>query len=717
MDPSRIAEMLSSELSLRSNQVRAALELLSDGATIPFIARYRKERTGSMDEVTLQTVRDRSKTIAELSRRREAIISSLNERKLLTPQLHSSLLSAETLSELEDRYLPFRPKRKTRASTARESGLEPPAIALLSHAALDPGEAVRGLYGPGTSVEDIEAALDGVRDIVAELISEHAAVRGELRDLFRRCAILQSRRARGADPENDAVRTYSDYFEWAEPISRAPSHRVLALLRGAREKALSVHALPHEADALDTIWRIFVIGEGRSGPNRDRRALLEDAVRDAYRRLLAPSLEKELIDLLRETAERVAASVFAANVRDLLMEAPLGRKAVLAVDPGFRTGCKVACLSDHGEFLHYETIFPLEPQRKTSEAKDRIEALLAQYGAAVIAVGNGTGGREAESFLREITAGAIPVIMVDESGASVYSASPAAREEFPDLDVTVRGAISIGRRLMDPLAELVKIDPASIGVGQYQHDVDETLMRQSLDDTVRTCVAAVGVDPNLSGPALLQYVPGLSPAAAKKITDFRRKKGPFRSRAALSAVPGIGPRTMEQAAGFLRVYESENPLDASAVHPERYDLVSRIATDLNRPVEDLIGNSDVRSLIDRDRYVSGEVGIPTMEDIIRELAQPGRDPRPAFDVFAFSETVHTIEDLKPGLVLSGRVTNVTNFGAFVDIGVHRDGLIHISRLSDSFVKDPHEVVRVHQVVTVSVVDVDQKRKRINLALE
>jgi uncharacterized protein len=712
------AETLATEMGLSPARVLDALRLLEQGATIPFIARYRKEQTGAMDEVRLAAIRDRHGELEALERRRSAILQSLAERDLLTAEFDAKIRDARTAGELEDLYLPYRPKRRTRATMAREKGLEPLAKWLLESDDLRPSREAERFVRPGGVPGTVQEALAGACDIVAEWISEDVRLRGSLRRLFAGRALLRSARSparatRGKTDtaREDRVQVYRDYFQWEESAKRAPSHRVLALLRGEREGHLVVHALPPEEEALDPVRRAYARGRD------ERRDLLEATCTDAYRRLLAPSLENELKGELKQRADRAAAEVFAANLRELLLAPPLGQRPIMAVDPGFRTGCKVVCLDAQGTLLHHETLYPLEPRRETARAAERIRAMVAAHKSEVIAVGNGTGGREAMSFLRGMDdLRGLPVVMVNEAGASVYSASEAAREEFADKDVTVRGAVSIGRRLADPLSELVKIEPQAIGVGQYQHDVDQKLLQQKLADTVTSCVNLVGVELNTASSHLLRFVSGLGGAAARAIVRHRSAHGPFRGRSQLLAVSGIGERTYQQAAGFLRIRGAENPLDSSAVHPERYPLVERMAADLGVSVNDLVGNRELVGRIKLDRYAGTQVGPETLEDIRRELLQPGRDPRPPYQEFAYSETVHGIEDLEVGMKLPGVVTNVTAFGAFVDIGVHRDGLIHISRLAGRYVRDPAEVVRVGQTVTATVVEVDRERGRIGLSL-
>ncbi len=721
------------ELALESRHVAGAAALFEEGAGVPFIARYRKERTGNMDEETLVRLRDRMQELVQVDTRRAAILDSLRERDLLTPELEQRLADARTRATLEDIYLPYRPKRKTRASQARERGLEPLARLILEGERIDPAKEALHYVDVNGPVPDIDAALAGARDIIAEWISEDPALRAELRELFAAKAQLTSRRAPkkrgttvasvggdGAAAGRDGgghEQVYRDYFDWSEDAARAPSHRVLAMFRGEREGVLTVHVLPPEERALHLLERRYA-GPGRgSTASRAQAEQLQPAREDSWKRLLAPSLENEAKGRLKQAADETAAAVFAGNIRELLLAAPLGSRPVLAVDPGFRTGCKVVCLDARGELLHHEAIYPLEPQNKREQAADRVRSLVREHGIEVIAVGNGTGGREATSFLQEVAAPpGISVISVNEAGASVYSASTVAREEFPNQDVTVRGAVSIGRRLMDPLSELVKIDPKSIGVGQYQHDVDQKLLESRLTDTVVSCVNAVGVELNTASAHLLRYVSGITPKIAKAIVAHRAARGGFTSRAELQQVKGLGEKTFEQAAGFLRVRGGEHPLDGSGVHPERYPLVETMALDSGVKVGELVGNEAVIVSIDPKRYMSADTALETLQDILDELRHPGRDPRPAFEEFAFSEEVHEIGDLRPGMKLPGIVTNVTNFGAFVDIGVHRDGLIHVSKLADRFVSDPREVVRVNQQLTVTVVEVDTERKRIGLSL-
>lgn len=703
------APEIAKELSVGEHQAAAVLSLLEDGATVPFIARYRKEATGGLDEVKIISIRDRAAQLEELSKRREAILKSLTEQEKLTPELDRAVRDAKTLSALEDLYLPYRPKRRTRAVIAKEKGLEPLADLLAAGATDDPEAAAAPFVNAENGVANAEEALSGARDIIAERMSEDAAARDEIRKLFRAHAFISSKA--GKKKDGDAAK-YADYASWSESAREAPSHRVLAMLRGEREGYLSVHARPDDERAVGLLERRFV-----KGP-RATAAQLGLAVRDGYDRLLAPSMENELLQELRSRAETEAIRVFAENLRELLLAPPLGRKAVLAVDPGLRTGCKVVCLDRQGKLLEHTAVFPLEPHRREREAAAEIKKLVKKHDIEAIAVGNGTGGREAIAFLKSLDLGGpVPVIMVNESGASVYSASETARKEFPEHDVTVRGAVSIGRRLMDPLSELVKIDPKSIGVGQYQHDVDQKALKAALDDVVVSCVNAVGVELNTASAELLRYVSGLSERLARTIVEYRNANGPFGNRNELLAVSGMGPKTFEQAAGFLRIRDGDNPLDASAVHPESYRIVERMANDLSVPLSGLIGNRDLVSKIRLAAYVGGQAGLPTLTDIAAELAKPGRDPREPFERFEYAESVHTIGDLAAGMTLPGIVTNVTNFGAFVDIGVHQDGLVHISELADRYVTDAREVVRVNQKVTVTVLAVDTDRKRISLSMK
>ena len=708
-DQQTVASRVARELGEAAERVAAVARLLDEGATIPFIARYRKERTGGLDEERLRKISAAIERIVELDRRRSSMIESLAERDVLTADLRRALERASSLAELEDVYLPYRPKRVTRASRARERGLEPLADEIVSDERSAPTAAAKRFVSPENGVASVADALAGASDIIAERVSEDAGTRGQLRDLFARASVIESSRSRSKRDDREAE-TYRDYFSWSERASRARSHRILAMLRGERQGYLVVHVSPAERDALDLVRRRWVRGAG------ERAAFLDAAALDAYRRLVLPSLEKEQKNELFRSASEAAADVFSANLRDLLLAPALGEKRVLAMDPGFRTGCKVVCLDERGSLLHDDVIYPLEPKSRTAEAERLVLSLLERYGAHVIAVGNGTGGRETISFLSSVEADLPPVVPVNEAGASVYSASPAAREEFPDHDVTVRGAVSIGRRLMDPLAELVKIDPRSIGVGQYQHDVDPKLLEQRLEATVESCVNRVGADLNTASWHLLRRISGVSERVARSIVAWREEHGGFHARRQLLDVPGIGAKAFEQAAGFLRVRDGREPLDATAIHPERYETVRAMAREADCDVSDLIGDAARIGTIDLHRHLTDEVGMPTLEDIAAELARPGRDPRDPFSVVEFSDEVQSIEDLSVGMRLSGVVTNVTDFGAFVDLGVHRDGLVHVSRLARHFVRNPHEVVSVGQGVEVTVTEIDLDRGRISLSM-
>jgi uncharacterized protein len=714
-NPIHVAK-IAQELKLQSNQVRAVRAFLADGATVPFIARYRKEATGSLDEVQIATIRDRIEQLEELDQRREAIIKSLEERNLLTDELRKKLVAAETLTSLEDIYLPFRPKKRTRATIAREKGLEPLADFIFqnqSSTAADPfSEAQRFVVEADDqekAVPTVEDALAGARDILAERMNDDENARAKMRELFHTKGILSSKVLAGKEEEGAK---FKDYFDWKEPAAKAPSHRILAIRRGESEGFLNFRIQPPEEEGLGIMESLFV---------RVKSACAEQvklAAHDSYKRLLRISMETEARIGLKRRADEEAIRVFSENIRELLMAAPLGRKRVLAIDPGFRTGGKVVCLDPQGKLLHHDVVYPEQGARHATEAATKIRTYCERFGIEAIAIGNGTGGRETEQFIRDLgLPKTVVLVMVNESGASVYSASEVARQEFPDQDVTVRGAVSIGRRLMDPLAELVKIDPKSIGVGQYQHDVDQRALKRSLDDVVMSCVNNVGVELNTASPQILAYVSGLSAQLAENIVMYRNANGPFLDRQQLLKVPRLGPKTFQQAAGFLRIRDGRQPLDGSAVHPESYSIVDRMAADRGCTVRDLMRDDGLRKGIKLDPYITDAIGLPTLTDIINELAKPGRDPREQFEVFAFSEGVSKLEDLKPGLKLPGIVTNVTAFGAFVDIGVHQDGLVHISQLSDSFVKNPGDVVKVHQKVQVTVLEVDLARKRIALSMK
>ncbi len=701
---------VATELLLSPRQVEAAAALLDDGATVPFISRYRKERTGSLDEVAIAAIRDRLEQLRQLGDRRAAILASLTERELLTDDLKTAIDAAETMAELEDLYLPYRPKRRTRAMIARERGLEPLAEALLAQdSSTDPSAVALGFVDPEQGVDDIDAALAGARDILAETINESAEARGEIRGLFEKQAVLRTRVVKGM--EEDGA-TYRDYFEWEEPLAKAPGHRIHAILRAEREGVLRLSARPEDESAISALARRFVRGRSAAADQ------VSEAVEDGYKRLMAPSIEHEVRARLKERADEEAARVFAANLQELLMAPPLGQKRVLAIDPGYRTGCKVVCLDAQGQLLTHTVVQIAGSEHERALAGQTITDLVRTYAIEAIAIGNGTAGRETETLVRALDAArTISVVLVNESGASVYSASEIARRELPDQDVTVRGAVSIGRRLMDPLAELVKIDPKSIGVGQYQHDVDPTMLRGALDDVVEHCVNAVGVEANTASVPLLSHVSGLSAKLAENVVAHRNEHGPFRSRRELKEVPRLGPKAYEQAAGFLRIRGGDDPLDASAVHPESYEIVRRMATDLGCTVPDLMADGELRGRIDLRRYITEDVGLPTLTDILAELAKPGRDPREEFEAFSFSEDVQKIEDLAVGMRLPGIVTNVVDFGAFVDVGVHQDGLVHVSQLANRYVEHPSSVAKVGQRVTVTVIDIDVVRKRIGLSMQ
>jgi len=695
---------IASELGVRPQQVSATVALLEEGATVPFISRYRKEATGTLDEVQVAAIRDRLEQLKELDKRREAILKSIEEQGKLTPELKKAIDQAETMARLEDIYLPYKPKRKTKASVAKEKGLEPLATRIFAQHPLDIQSEASKYLDAEKEVATLEEALQGARDIIAEWVSENAAVRGNLRTLFLKEGVFASRVIAGKEVE---AAKYKDYFDWSEPIKTAPSHRVLAMRRGEKEGFLLLDALPEEGAAVAVLEREILTGGSNACVEQ-----VKIAIKDAYKRLLKPSIETEIRLQTKKKADEEAIRVFAENLRQLLLGAPLGEKVVMAIDPGFRTGCKLVCLGAQGQLLHYENIYPHEPQRQTAAAGQSIRNLVEKFAVEAIAVGNGTAGRETEAFVKSLgLSKSVQVVLVNESGASIYSASEVARNEFPDLDLTVRGAVSIGRRLMDPLAELVKIDPKSIGVGQYQHDVDQQALKNSLDDTVISAVNKVGVEVNTASKELLTYVSGLGPQLAQNIVAFRQEFGPFKSRAQLKKVPRLGDKAFEQAAGFLRIRDAKHPLDQSAVHPERYELVEQMAKDLKTSVQDLMGSEELRTKIVLQNYVSETVGIPTLKDILEELAKPGRDPRAGFEVFEFQEGVNSMADLKVGMKLPGIITNITAFGAFVDIGVHQDGLIHLSHLADRYIKDANEVVKVAQQVEVTVLEVDIARKR------
>ncbi|MCS7005897.1 MAG: RNA-binding transcriptional accessory protein [Cytophagales bacterium] len=700
---------LAQEFCLFVKHAQAIVKLLDEGATIPFIARYRKELTGSADEVLITQVRDRIAQLRELEKRKETVLKSIQEQGKLTEELRAKIEGAETISELEDIYLPYKPKRRTRATIAREKGLEPLATKIFSQEDFDLLEACLAYISEEKGVKTIEDALEGARDIVAELISENAEARRRIRHLFEKEGFFIAKLIEGKEEEGQK---YRDYFDWSEPIRSAPSHRVLAMRRAEKEGIISLECAPDQERAFEVLENLFLKRRDAIGEQ------MKKAIRDAYRRFLKPSIETEIRILTKQKADADAIRVFADNLRQLLLAPPLGERNVLAIDPGYRTGCKVVCLNAQGKLLHHDVIYPNEPQRKVVESAKIIKSLCETYQIEAIAIGNGTASRETEAFVRHIDLPKhIQIVVVNESGASVYSASEVAREEFPNEDVTVRGAVSIGRRLMDPLAELVKIDPRAIGVGQYQHDVDPIALKQSLDDVVVSCVNAVGVEVNTASKQLLTYVSGIGETLAQNIVKYRDKHGPFRSREELKKVPRLGEKAFEQAAGFLRIRNAENPLDMSAVHPESYHIVEKMAKDLQCTVKDLMTKEELRELIKLENYITETVGLPTLQDILKELAKPGRDPRKQFEVFRFAEGIEKISDLKVGMKLPGIVMNITDFGAFVDIGVHQAGLLHISQISDKKINHPSEVLKVQQKVEVTVIDVDLKRNRISLSLK
>ena len=701
---------IASELKIKTEQVINTVSLLEGGATVPFISRYRKEMTGSLDEVAITAIRDRLEQLKELDKRRDAILRTIEEQGNMTDELREKLLSAETMSQLEDLYLPFRPKKRTRATIAREKGLEPLAKIIMAQREEDVELRAERFIDSEKGVKDVKEALAGARDIIAEWVNEHAGARNRIRNLFVREGVIQSKVVKGKELEGQ---NYLTYYEWKEPIMKAPPHRVLAMLRGESEGFLRLSVAPEKEKALGMLDDIFI----RDGAEACAEQI-ETAITDSYSRLLQPSMETEIRTVAKERADAYSIGVFAENLRQLLMAPPLGQKNVLAIDPGFRTGCKIVCLDRQGNLLHNETIYPHPPENQVRQAEKKILSLVDAYKIEAIAIGNGTAGRETERFIKSMRFKSdIIAVMVNESGASVYSASKLAREEFPEYDVTVRGAVSIGRRLMDPLAELVKIDPKSIGVGQYQHDVNQAALQKSLEDTVVSCVNKVGVEVNTASKELLSLVSGVGPALAQNIVEYRRQNGPFRSRIEFRKVPRFGEKAFEQAAGFMRIHHGDNPLDKSAVHPESYEVVHNMAESVGSDIEELMKNSELRKGIRLEKFITDEVGLPTLNDIMEELARPGRDPRKKFDVFEFAREIHSIGDLQPGMVLPGIVTNITAFGAFVDLGIHQDGLVHISQMADRFVKDPNEVVSVHQKVMVKVLEVDMDRKRIQLSMK
>ncbi|PIB35928.1 RNA-binding transcriptional accessory protein [Reichenbachiella sp. 5M10] len=701
--------IIASELNLTPSKIAAVVALLDEGATVPFISRYRKEMTGSMDEVQVGAVKERIQKLRDLDKRREAILKSIDEQGKLTPELKKKIEGADTLAVLEDIYLPYKPKRKTKATIARDKGLEPLAQVLFKQGMEDP-EAIAAQYiDEEKDVKDIEAALQGARDIIAEWTNENSEVRASLRKLFLEQGIVKSTVMKGKETEGQK---YKDYFEWDEPLKKIPSHRLLAMRRGEKEMILSLDICPEEGLAMKAIEDKVLTGQNACSEQ------VGIAIKDAYKRLLKPSMETESRVESKKKADEEAIAVFSDNLRQLLLAPALGQKNVLALDPGFRTGCKVVCLDRQGKLLQFEAIYPNQPQNRVRESSAVIKMMVEEHNIEAIAIGNGTASRETESFVRGLGLSPnIIIAMVNESGASIYSASEVARDEFPDQDVTVRGAVSIGRRMMDPLAELVKIDAKSIGVGQYQHDVDQSALKGSLDDVVGSCVNGVGVEINTASKQLLTYVSGLGPQLAENIIKHREANGPFQSRNELKKVARMGDKAFEQAAGFLRIRNGVNVLDRSAVHPERYPLVERMAADLNSSVESLVSDAGLRAKINPKNYVTEEVGLPTLEDIMKELDKPGRDPREEYEVFAFQEGVNEISDLKIGMKLPGIVTNITKFGAFVDVGVHQDGLVHVSHLSDNFVSDPSKVIKLQQQVMVTVTEINAAQKRISLSLK
>lgn len=701
--------VLAKELGIQEIQVQSTVELLDKDATVPFISRYRKEVTGSLDEVQITAIRDRISQLRELDKRRSAILKSIDEQGKLTDGLKTKIEQVKSMSELDDMYLPYKPKRKTKASIAREQGLEPLAAKILNQNVGDVEVRAMPYINDEKGVESVEEALQGSRDIIAEKISEDPEIRKSLRILFMKEGVVSSKVFK--KKENEAAK-FRDYFDWDEPIAKIPSHRLLAMRRGEAEGFLSLDIKPDEADAISIIEKAYIKGSTESSD----QVLI--AIKDAYKRLLKPSMETEVRVQSKLVADEKAIHVFAENLHQLLLSAPLGQKPVLAIDPGFRTGCKVVCLDAQGQLIDHDTIYPNVPQKQTSAAGELIKSYCEKYHIKAIAIGNGTASRETETFVNSLgLPPSIITVMVSESGASIYSASEVARKEFPDKDVTVRGSVSIGRRLMDPLAELVKLDPKSIGVGQYQHDVDQSLLKKGLDDVVMSCVNSVGVELNTASGELLSFVSGVGPQLAKNIIDYRNENGAFTSRSALKKVARFGDKAYEQAAGFLRVRESKNPLDRSAVHPEAYLVVKKMASDQACSVEELMNNSSKLQSINLEHYKTDTIGLPTLKDILDELKKPGLDPRESFEAFSFAEGVDTVSDLKVGMTLPGIVTNITNFGAFVDVGVHQDGLVHVSQMADKFVSNPADIVSVQQKVQVTVIEVDLERKRIGLSMK
>ena len=733
MEKNIFARLIAQQLNLQERAVDNTLTLLDEGCTIPFISRYRKERTGGLDEVQIAAISNQYERFKDIQKRKETVIKTITDLDKMTPELEKRITDCWDATELEDIYLPYKPKRRTRAQVARELGLEPLAKLLLLQRERDPESAASHQLSIIHSSLSVEEALKGAQDIIAEIISEDERSRQQLRSAFRRQAFITSKVIK-AKADTDEAAKYSDYFDWEEPLKRCSSHRLLAMRRGESEGILRISISPDDEECIERLQRHYVYGNTPCGK------LVAEAIEDGYKRLLKPSIETEYAALSKEKADEEAIRVFAENLRQLLLGAPLGQKRVMGVDPGFRTGCKVVCLDAQGNLLHHEAIFPHPPVNKRMESAMAIQKMLKKYQIEAISIGNGTASRETNDFIRDVLAGrydipspssqssssrsssssSLPspqVFTVSEDGASVYSASKIARDEFPDEDVTVRGAVSIGRRLMDPLAELVKIDPKSIGVGQYQHDVDQTKLKNALDQTVESCVNNVGVNLNTASQHLLMYVSGLGPTLAKNIVDYRKENGAFTARAQLKKVPRLGPAVFQQCAGFLRIPGAKNPLDNSAVHPESYDIVEQMAKDQNCTVSDLINNKEKREAIDIKRYVTAEVGIPTLTDILKELEKPGRDPREQIEEFEFDPRVNSIDDLSEGMELPGIVTNITNFGAFVDIGVHQDGLVHISQMANRRIAHPTDVVKLHQHIRVRVIEVDRRRNRISLSMK
>ena len=722
MEKNIFARLISGQLNIKEQSVAGTLALLDEGCTIPFISRYRKERTGGLDEVQIAAISDSYERLKEIQKRKDTVIKTITDLEKMTPELSRRIDECWDATELEDIYLPYKPKRRTRAQVAREQGLEPLAKILLLQRERNPERAALSQLSNIKFQLSVDEAIKGAQDIIAETVSEDERSRQQIRGAFRRQAVITSKVVK-AKADSDEAAKYSDYFDWQEPLKRCSSHRLLAMRRGESEGILRISISPDDEECISRLQRHYVYGNTPCG------RLVAEAVEDSYKRLLKPSIETEFAALSKEKADEEAIHVFAENLRQLLLDAPLGQKRVMGIDPGFRTGCKVVCLDAQGNLLCHEAIFPHPPVNKRMESAMAIQKMIRKYQIEAISIGNGTASRETNDFIRDVLAGrydvtpskhevASPqVFTVSEDGASVYSASKIAREEFPDEDVTVRGAVSIGRRLMDPLAELVKIDPKSIGVGQYQHDVDQTKLKHSLDLTVESCVNNVGVNLNTASQHLLMYVSGLGPVLAKNIVDYRKDNGAFTSRAQLKKVPRLGPSAFQQCAGFLRIPGAKNPLDNSAVHPESYAIVEQMAKDQSCSVADLISNKDKREAIDIKRYVTDDIGIPTLTDIIKELEKPGRDPREQIEEFEFDSRVNTVDDLIEGMELPGIVTNITNFGAFVDIGVHQDGLVHISQMANRRIAHPTDVVKLHQHIRVRVIEVDRRRNRISLSMK